>query len=167
MLKELESLVKNKYDEEKMREETLISQASNMQSVFAISSAALFMILPVIVDYRGKLKLSIIFVFVSIITGFLILSLIFATLAQWRFKMKVLPNSSSLMEGVRKKVTDILKDKRIFTVHNINQYKLIQEDKAKCNHRRVIFICVSMCTFFLAILFCIIFFVVATIKIFM
>ena len=48
VLLRIEQLVKLKYEEEVEREASLISQASNMQTVFSVSSAALFMLLPTI-----------------------------------------------------------------------------------------------------------------------
>ena len=68
----IEQLVKLKYEEEVEREASLISQASNMQTVSSVSSAALFMLLPTIVDanYRGNLNLNTIYLYVSIIAFF-------------------------------------------------------------------------------------------------
>ena len=88
MLLQIEQLVKAKYEEEVKREESLIAQSSNMQTVFSISSAALFMLLPTIIDaqYRGNLNLNVIYFFVSIIAIFLISSLFFATIVQNRRK---------------------------------------------------------------------------------
>lgn len=164
LLTALETIARNKYEEEKAREESLISQASNMQSVFAISTAALFMLLPILIDNRGSLELQLFFIFISIITAFLLVSLVFATLAQWRFKMLVLPEANSVISGVAEKLPDVLKDIRMLTAHNITQYTTIQKNRAKYNRKRVIFVCISMCSFFLSILFCAIFFIVAVIK---
>ena len=69
VLLRIEQLVKLKYEEEVEREASLISQASNMQTVFSVSSAALFMLLPTIVDanYRGNLNLNTIYLYVRVL----------------------------------------------------------------------------------------------------
>ena len=44
-----------KLEDETKRYESLIQQASNMQTAFSFSTAALFMIAPIAVEYRGNM----------------------------------------------------------------------------------------------------------------
>jgi len=46
-----------KYEAELKREDSLIQQSSHMQTAFAFMSAAVFMLVPIILEYRGSLSL--------------------------------------------------------------------------------------------------------------
>jgi len=162
VLLKLEVIAKNKYEEEKKREESLITQASSMQTVFAVSSAALFMLLPVLISYRGNLSLVFFFINVSLVTASLVSSFVFATIAQWRFKIRVLPTEQDVREGLinrikQKKVspTEILE---LITEDSIEQYRAAQEDREKRNAMRVKCIKISMYSFLASIFFCLVFY---------
>lgn len=73
-----------KYSEEIRREDSIIQQSSNMQTAFSVISAALVMVAPVMVDNRGRLPLEFFLVAFSTIILSLMLSLLFATIAQKR-----------------------------------------------------------------------------------
>lgn len=77
-----------KLEDETKRYESLIRQASNMQTAFAFSTAALFMIAPIAIEYRGNMTLEYLLLVFSTITIFLMLSLFFAALAQNRGEME-------------------------------------------------------------------------------
>ena len=47
-----------KLEAETKRYESLIQQASNMQAAFSFSTAALFMVAAIVIEYRGKLSLT-------------------------------------------------------------------------------------------------------------
>ena len=72
-IKELSLL---KYDAEEKRELNLIQQSSQMQTAFSFMTAAVFMALPICIEYRGVLSLKFFLVSSSIISVFLIASLI-------------------------------------------------------------------------------------------
>ena len=72
-------------DEEK-REQSLLTQSSNMQSAFSIMVAAIFMLMPVVIEHRGKLSLESLFVGCAVVVALLLLSLLFACFAQNRKK---------------------------------------------------------------------------------
>lgn len=85
-VKELATL---KYESEMRREDSLIQQSSHMQTAFSFMSAALFMAVPVLLEYRGeKLSLPFFFAAFSSILLCLLLSLIAASLAQRRVLKK-------------------------------------------------------------------------------
>lgn len=81
-----------KLEDETKRYESLIQQAANMQTAFSFSTAALFMIAPIAVENRGNMSLEYLLCVFSSITIFLMLSLLFASLAQNRGELKSFAN---------------------------------------------------------------------------
>ena len=77
-----------KLEDEMKRYESLIQQASNMQTAFAFSTAALFMVAPIAIENRGNMTLEYLLLVFSSITVLLMLSLLFASLAQSRGELK-------------------------------------------------------------------------------
>lgn len=77
-----------KLEDETKRYESLIQQASNMQTAFAFSTAALFMVAPIAIENRGKMALEYLLLVFSSITILLMLSLFYASRAQYRGKLK-------------------------------------------------------------------------------
>ena len=165
VLLKLEAIAKNKYEEEIKREESLIAQASSMQTVFAVSSAALFMLLPILISYRGNLNLVFFFFFVSLITASMISSLVFATIAQWRYKIRVLPTERDVRSGLLQKI----KERRACTSEiiqmiiedSIEQYGKAQEAREQSNNMRVKWIKCSMYSFFASIGCCLVFYLLS------
>lgn len=70
-----------KYDAEERREQNLLQQSSQMQTAFSFMTAAVFMALPICIEYRGVLSLKFFLISTSFISVFLIASLITASLA--------------------------------------------------------------------------------------
>lgn len=54
-IKELSAL---KYEAEEKREQNLIQQSSQMQTVFSFMTAAIFMAVPICIEYRGLFHLN-------------------------------------------------------------------------------------------------------------
>lgn len=166
VLLRIEQLVKLKYEEEVEREASLISQASNMQTVFSVSSAALFMLLPTIVDanYRGNLNLNTIYLYVSIIAFFLLLSLLSATAAQNRRKRVMFATMQSLIDEIvdRTKLKENLENSFTLTRKLINSYCKAYESLSENNNKRVILIQLSMYLFYISIGLCMFFYLVST-----
>lgn len=77
-----------KLEAETKRYESLIQQASNMQAAFSFSTAALFMVAAIVIEYRGKLSLTYFLWMFASITFFLMLSLFFSASAQSRGQIK-------------------------------------------------------------------------------
>ncbi|MBC2721740.1 MAG: hypothetical protein HGJ97_03525, partial [Desulfosporosinus sp.] len=96
----IKELSKLKYEAEEKREQNLILQSSQMQTVFSFVAAALFMATSICIQYRGTLTLKFFFVAVSCIASFLLGSLILASLAQWRWKTHTFPDISQIKESV-------------------------------------------------------------------
>lgn len=165
VLLKLEKIANNKYEEEKRRAESLISQASNMQTVFAVSSAALFMLLPVIISNKGTLSLNCIFIFVSCIVASLLLSLVWATKAQKRYDTLVLPKEKEVEDGLKKQLNDenlsAIEALRQLILNNIDNMNKAQEAWEQNNNERVSYIKKSTYAFFIAVGFCVVFYLVS------
>lgn len=151
-----------KLDSQTKREDSLILQSSHMQTAFSFTTAALFMIAPIVTEYRGKMSLEFLLLVFSSITFFLILSLWFASKAQNRRYNTVFP------------------DVEIFTEHVENNYKYyltreqrekamaamigeVQKSKDKTNNIKVKQIKLSMCFFYTALSLSIFWFIVSLI----
>ena len=148
-IKELATL---KYEAEEKREQGLIQQSSQMQTVFSFMTAALFMAVPICIEYRGMLSLKFFLVSISLISVFLLLSLILASLSQWRWKTHTFPDIKVIKDSV---LSDIEWQKLLIEHHRIDQWielvGRIQSEKAKLNDRRVKFIIASMISFYGAV----------------
>ena len=154
-----------KYDAEEKREQNLIQQSSQMQTVFSFMTAAVFMATPICIEYRGVLSLKFFFVTVSLITVFIIASLVLASLAQWRWKTKAFPDIKTIKDAV---INSNEWKKMCVEYYQIDQWlKLmatVQEEKARLNARRVKLIIASMICFYVTVAAVVACFVVAVIK---
>ena len=163
-IKELSQL---KYDAEEKREQHLIQQSGQMQTAFSFVTAAVFMAIPICIEYRGPLSLCFFLVSVSVISGFLILSLLFASIAQWRWKTKSFPDVSEIKSGI---LNSQEWQKFCIEYHQIDQWinlvGEVQEEKAHLNDRRVKLIIASMLCFYASIGSVIVSFIVGMIKMF-
>lgn len=97
-----------KLDDETKRYESLIQQASNMQAAFSFTTAALFMIAPIAVEYRGNMSYKYLIAMFSSIAFFLMLSLLFASLAQSRGELKSYANVSTIEHFVEENYESFL-----------------------------------------------------------
>lgn len=161
----IKELSKLKYESEEKREQNLIQQSSQMQTVFSFMTAAIFMAIPVCIEYRGPLSLEFFLISISIIVIFLITSLVLASLAQWRWKTKTFPDVTKIKESV----IDSPEWKK-FTIeyHQIDQWidiiGKVQAEKSKLNSRRVSLIMASMICFYCSIISIIISFFIGIIN---
>lgn len=148
----IKELAQLKYSAEEKREQNLIQQSSQMQTAFSFMTAAIFMALPICIEYRGVLSLKFFLVSTSIISAFLIASLILASLAQWRWKTKSLPDVAVMKDAV------INNDEweSMCLEHNqlaqwVDLIGTVQNQRALINDRRVKLIMASMISFYLSI----------------
>lgn len=154
-----------KYDAEEKRELNLIQQSSQMQTAFSFMTAAVFMAVPICIEYRGILTLKFFLVSVSVIIAFLITSLVLASLAQWRWKTKAFPDIKDIKDAV---INSIEWQKLCIEYHQIDQWidlvGTVQKEKASLNDRRVKLIMASMICFYASIAAIVICFIIAIIK---
>lgn len=154
-----------KYDAEEKREQSLIQQSSQMQTVFSFLTAALFMATPICIEHRGVLPLRFFTLSISIITAFLLASLGLASIAQWRWKTKTFPDIKDMKAELLGSV-----DWRLLLVeyNRLNQWinlvAEVQNEKSKLNDRRVRLIMASMICFFLSLILIVVFFFIGLYK---
>ena len=146
------------YENEEKRERSIIEQAGRMQSAFSFVIAALFVLIPTIIEHSG-ISLGIIVTAFSSITLFLILSLVLATLAQYRKKRNDFPRISKMVEELAK-YPDAYKTKEQKQKYLTETYETIHDNYEDDNTTKQHYLKASMYLFFVAIALCIIWFVV-------
>ncbi len=99
---ELYSYIKNfailKLESETEREKFLIRQSTSLQIISLFTIIALFITVPTIIEYRGKIPLEFLLFSFSIITIFLLISLLFASLVQKKELQVALPDVDVFMQ---------------------------------------------------------------------
>ena len=108
LYKHVRELAEFKYDSELRREDSLIQQSSNMQTAFSFSTAALFMIAPIVIEYRGSLSVVFFLVAFSSITASLLLCLAFASFAQKRYAHEAFPDIEEIENAFKGKVDFVI-----------------------------------------------------------
>ena len=115
-------------------------------------TAAVFAATAFCIESRGKLTLNFFLIAVSVVAFLLIVSLLLASLAQWRWKTEAFPDILDMKDTV---VNDPEWEKLTIKYHQINQWidlvGKVQKKKAKINDRRVKLIMASMICFYLSI----------------
>ncbi len=159
-VKELSQL---KYESELRREDSLIQQSSHMQTAFAFMTAALFMAAPIIYEYRGKMPFGFLLLVFSSIVFFLIISLITASMAQRRVKVETFPSIKELEKFVDENWEQSLNESQQLKQW-VELVGKVQKNKDEINARRVIFIRISMISFFISIGLVVFWFVFAVFK---
>lgn len=157
----IKELSQVKYEAEEKREQNLIQQSSQMQTAFSFMTAAIFMAIPICIEYRGSLSLKFFFHSVSLIIAFLIASLLLASIAQWRWKTNSFPD---IMQ-IKKSIIDNPEWEKFLVEYNridqwINLIGTVQKEKSKLNDRRVKLIMASMVCFYCSIISIIVSYVV-------
>lgn len=108
LLSHITDLSKFSYEMEEKREESLIRQSGQMITMFSIISVAEIMMLPILLLNITKLSKMYIFTWVIVITIPLLISLLLAFLAQWRYKYQALPSPKVIFEHVSKEYDKFL-----------------------------------------------------------
>lgn len=152
------------YEAELRREESIIRQSSNMQSSIAFVSAALFVIAQIAVEYKGKISFGyLMLVFLSIIL-FLLLSLVFATVAQYRWKSDGYPMITDFKKTVFENYDSMCNEKSRLN-YLVEQYEIFQNSLNEVNNKRSKFVRISMLMFFISIFLCAVWFLITLIAI--
>lgn len=162
-LQYLNEYAKFRYENELRREDSIIQQASQMQTAFSFVTAAMFMVAPIVIEYSRKLSLTFFLIVFSSITIALLFSLLFATLAQNREISKNFADVSDFIKYVENNENDF-EDENQRLKYIIDTYGDVQKDKAIINNKRVKFIRISMWMFYAALGLCAFWFIVAICK---
>ena len=151
------------YEAELRREDSLIQQSTQMQTAFSFTSAALFMVAAVAVEYKEPLTYGFLLLVFSTITALLITSLILATMAQKREKrgdfVSIKETSMFIQSNYESIKTAAAKDLQYITL-----LEKVQSEIKRTNDNKVVLIQWSMRLFYSAIGLSVIWFFVALIK---
>lgn len=153
------------YANEERREDSLIQQATNMQTAFSFVSAAVFMLAPIVIEYRGKLPLEFFLIAFALISGLLLACLFCATMAQRRSKRNSFPTAKDFQGLVETDYTDFeAKSQR--EKYIAETYKELHESLASSSEKRVFWIQWSMRVFFITLGGCIAAFIIGLFMLF-
>lgn len=148
------------YQNEERREDSLLQQASNMQSAFSFVIAAVFMVAAIVVENRGPLPLTFISVAFSSLTACLVFSLFAATMAQRRAKREDFPKISTIKNKIIEEYmnfeTPAQRDK-----YFVETYEKMYASYEKVNDKRRKWVVISMAAFYVALVLCCLWFIVA------
>lgn len=152
------------YDNEVRRNDSIIQQAGQMQTSFSFITAAVFMIAPVVIEYRGSISLAFFLVAFSSIGFCILMSLFFATMAQNQKKRDDFPTVSDFIKLVVEKETDFA-TKAQREKYQADTLAVIHKNFADSNDRRIMNIQWSMRFFYTSLALCVFWFIVAMCKI--
>lgn len=149
-----------KLESETRREDSLVQQSINMQTAFSFTTAALFMVTPVVVEYRGKMSLEFLLLVFSTITALMIFSLISASIAQGRKLSTTFPDvevfTQFVEDNYQEYLTPAQRDKALTELIG-----KVQKSKDEINDKRVKMIKISMRFFFTALALTVVWFLTA------
>lgn len=151
------------YEAEFRREDSLIQQSTQMQTAFSFTTAALFMVAAIAVEYKYPLTFGFLLLAFSSITALLLASLIFATMAQRREKRKdyvsIQETSKFIQDNYKTIETEAAKD-----LQYIEMLEKIQSEVKRTNDNKVILIQWSMRLFYCSLGLSAFWFIVALVK---
>lgn len=149
-LKNAFELGKYSFELEKKRETSIISQASQMLTAFSVFSAAVLMAVPILLENISSIDKVELLIWAGVMFVFLIASLCFSIIAQWRFKYKTIQNAAAIRDHMFKKIS---KFEAQSTHHNfwIEQLTPIHKSIEENNNRRAKFVKFSMGSFLCSI----------------
>lgn len=128
-----------RYEDEFRREDSLIRQSSQMQAAFSFLTAAIFMAVPMLLEYRGVIEIDFIFTSIFTITFFILISLVLASFAQYRYKYLTLSSIKYLDRAIKEQY-ESFKECNTRIQHKIDTLAEIQEKITEINDRRANFI---------------------------
>ena len=152
------------YENEERREDSLIQQASNMQTAFSFVIASVFMVAAIAVDNRGVLSLEYLLLAFSCITATLIFSLFSATMAQNRTKRDDFPKVIT----IKQKITDEYENFQTPAQRSkylVDTYENMHISYAAMNDKRRRWVVISMWSFYVSLAQCIFWFIISLCKI--
>lgn len=151
MMRNIKELGKYSYELEEKREQSLLDQAGKMLTAFALFTAALNMLLSAVLTHAtipiSKNKL---ILFGGVISFFLLVSLVLAIMAQWRYSFIVMQDALEIYEQVKADFQNYPTQAE-FDMQWVYQLKHIHYGKRRNNERRVKLIKASMAIFLFAV----------------
>lgn len=149
-----------KYESEIRREDSLIAQAGNMQTAFSFTSAALFMVASIAVEYKEPWSYEFLLLVFSSITMVLVISLVLSTIAQKRVVREDFAHIAELKKFVSENYdeSDTAAKRNIQWVDMLSKVEI---ELSESNDHKVVLIEWSMFFFYVAIGISLLWFVIA------
>ena len=152
LLDHLESTSKEIYQTEVERENSILQQASNMQSAFSFVTAGLVVLAQIVCDHNTNENLWIIIaICFSVVAALLMLSLVLATKAQTRFIRENGPPSVVDIIDQANEDFEAMMNKYTRYMLKIETFNGLYSDLRKVNDLRVRLVEYSMRSFYLAL----------------
>ena len=152
------------YEKDLRRQDSIIQQASHMQTAFSFMTAALFMVATLLVE-NCKLLSNWFYVFAfSSITFVLLFSLFAATMAQNRKKSKTFENVEDIIQKVEQEYENYKTEEQRQKFLAVT-YGEVQKDLCHRNDIALIWIRISMYSFYFSLLLIVVFFTAVILKI--
>ena len=148
-LKNVVEFAQFSYELEDKREQSLITQSGQMLTAFSVTSAALLMAIPILIEHTDINKHMVLTTAV-IVLALMIISMVFAMVSQWRFKYVTMMNGEELLQKIEADKTHHVYQPQ-YDYQWVNQLTVIQNSKKKNNDKRYILINISMIAFFAAV----------------
>lgn len=155
---------KMSYETELKRENSLISQASQMQTAFSFLAVVVLMIAPLLIEYSHKVSSLFIFIATSSIIAVLLLSLICAVVAQRRKKNITFSDVSKMNAYIYQNANYFETEEQRFK-YITEMYEKLQESKQETNENRTSLIRSSMFLFYVALGLCFMWFILGICKV--
>lgn len=133
------------FELEQARGESIIRQAGEMLTAFSVFSAALLMVIPILITHTciDKIKL---LTWIGIASIPLMISLYSAILAQWRFKYQSMQNAEQFRISIYKAIKKYQSQDQ-YHLQWIAQLTSMHESIEKNNNQRVFLVKMSMLCF--------------------
>lgn len=157
-------MAKIKYDSELRREDSIIQQAGHMQAVFSFVSIGVVTLIPVIISCKGSLSINYLILVFSTILVVLFFSLFAATMAQNRKGQDLFPDVDRQINYIHKHEEYF--DSEINRLDYLSRsYSEMQTSLTKNNRKRVLWIKISMYSFYASLVLCAFWFIISISKI--
>jgi len=143
-------LAKESYSAEEKRENSIISQAGRMVTVFSILAVFVLTVLSFLVDNATWIPLLFLTVYAIIVLSLLLGSLTLSILAQWRFKYDELPSPVRIFSHIDQDC-DEYKSIRDHAENYAETMEPIYRSKLNNNNKRASFIMVAMILFYISL----------------
>ena len=147
------------YESEEKREHSIVEQAGRMQAAFSFVIAAALLLAQILISKESFTHLFLLVSFSSIIV-FLILCLLFATLAQRRTKRAGLPSVTTIKNKIIEEY-QLLSTNAQRNKYLVETYELMFDSYEKSNNKKVCYLRLSMLFFYISLGLCFLWFCLA------
>ena len=152
------------YEKDLRRQDSIIQQASHMQTAFSFMTAALFMVATLLVENCSLFSNCFYLYTFASITFVLLFSLFAATMAQNHKKSEAFGNAEDFRRLVEENFENFRSEEQRMK-HLAQTYEKVQKDLCKRNDSALVWIKISMGTFYFALGLIAVFFTAAMLKI--